>query len=139
MIIPPAVFGHELAGDIVGVGGGVKNFCKRGLQNLCEGLLFNNGAYAEYIRIPARIVETNTYNIPTNVGYHDAALMGPLACVVLGLEEADPREGDTVGIIGLGPIGLMLVKLAKLRGCRVVAVGRRAAQVQRAAASGADD
>ena len=83
MIVPPALFGHELAGDIVAVGEDVKGFrvgqrvvaansapclecyyCKRGLENLCEDLLFNNGAYAEYIRIPARIVKRNMYEIP---------------------------------------------------------------------------
>src|ERR1041384_7725908 len=136
MIVPPAVFGHELAGDVVAVGAGVTKFsvgdrvvaansapcdecyfCRRGLQNLCEDLLFNNGAYAEYIRIPARIVERNTYRIPRNVGYHDAALIEPLACVVRGFEETAPQAGDTVAIIGLGPIGLMFVKLAKLYRC----------------------
>ena len=158
MIVPPAVFGHELAGDVVAVGADVRKFkigqrvvaansapcddcyfCKRGLENLCEDLLFNNGAYAEYIRIPARIVEKNTYLIPEDVGYQDAALIEPLACVVRGFEESAPRKGDTVSIIGLGPIGLMFVKLAKLYGCRVVAVGRRKTQLDRAAALGADD
>ena len=133
MIVPPAVFGHELAGDVVAIGPDVKAFsvgqrvvaansapcedcffCRRGLQNVCEDLLFNNGAYAEYIRIPARIVESNTYQIPEHVSYHDAALIEPLACVVRGLEETAPRKGDTVAILGLGPIGLMFVKLAKL-------------------------
>src|SRR5690242_7965075 len=80
MIVPPALFGHELAGDIVAVGAGVEGFfkgqrvvaansapcfkcfyCRRGLENLCDDLLFNNGAYAEFIRIPARIVERNLY------------------------------------------------------------------------------
>jgi L-iditol 2-dehydrogenase len=149
MIVPPAVFGHELAGDVVTVGEGVSRFsvgqrvvaansapceecffCKRGLQNLCEDLLFNNGAYAEYIRIPARIVERNTYVIPAHVGYQDAALVEPLACVLRGLEESAPRAG---------PIGLMFVKLAKLYGCRVIAIGRRKTQLDRAAALGADD
>ena len=158
MIVPPAVFGHELAGDVVAVGEGVTRFsvgqrvvasnsapcgkcffCNRGLENLCEDLLFNNGAYAEYIRIPSRIVESNTYLIPYHVGYHDAALVEPLACVVRGLEETNPREGDTIAIIGLGPIGLMFAKLAKLAGCRVIAVGRRRTQLDRAAALGADE
>ena len=158
MIVPPAVFGHELAGDVVAVGEGVANFtvgqrvvaansapceacffCRRGLQNLCEDLLFNNGAYAEYIRIPARIVERNTYLIPSHVGYQDAALVEPLACVIRGFEETSPREGDTIAITGLGPIGLMFVKLAKLYGCRVIAVGRRKTQLDRAAALGADE
>lgn len=158
MIVPPAVFGHELAGDVVAVGEDVTRFsigqrvvaansapcetcffCRRGLENLCEDLLFNNGAYAEYIRIPARIVRSNTYEIPAHVGYQDAALIEPLACVVRGFEETDPREGDTIAIVGLGPIGLMFVKLAKLYGCRVIAVGRRKTQLNRAAALGADD
>src|ERR1700746_2408030 len=96
MIVPPAVFGHELAGDVVARGGedvrfamgkrvvaansapcDACYFCRRGQQNLCEDLLFNNGAYAEYIRIPARIVESNTYEIPPFVGYRDAALVEP--------------------------------------------------------------
>jgi L-iditol 2-dehydrogenase len=158
MIVPPAVFGHELAGDVVAVGEGVSRFslgdrvvaansapcekcfyCRKGLANLCEDLLFNNGAYAEYIRIPARIVERNTYPIPAHVGYQDAALVEPLACVVRGLDETLPRSGDTIAILGLGPIGLMFVKLAKLYGCRVIALGRRKTQLDRAAALGADE
>ncbi len=158
MIVPPAVFGHELAGDVVAVGDGVSRFsigqrvvaansapcdecffCRRGLQNLCEDLLFNNGAYAEYIRIPGRIVERNTHLIPDHVGYLDAALVEPLACVLRGLEETSPRAGDTLAVIGLGPIGLMFVKLAKLYGCRVIAIGRRPTQLDRAAALGADE
>jgi L-iditol 2-dehydrogenase len=114
-------------------------FCRRGLQNLCEDLLFNNGAYAEYIRIPARIVERNTYVIPAHVGYQDAALVEPLACVVRGFEETAPRVGDTIAVIGLGPIGLMFVKLAKLYGCRVIAIGRRKTQLIRAEELGADE
>src|SRR5436305_6597751 len=158
MIVPPAVFGHELAGDVVAVGEDVHNFtvgqrvvaansapcgqclfCNRNLENLCEDLLFNNGAYAEYIRIPARIVQRNTYVIPDKVGYQDAALVEPLACVVRGFEESAPQVDDTVAIVGLGPIGLMFVKLAKLYGVRRIAVGRRKTQLDRAAALGADD
>src|SRR5664279_1673455 len=139
MIVPPAVFGHELAGDVVAVGEDVTNvtvgqrvvaansapcgecfFCHKGLENLCEALLFNNGAYAQYIRIPARIVQRNTYLIPVKVGYQDAALVDPLACVVRGFEESAPRLGDTVAIVGLGPIGLMFVKLAKLYGLSLI-------------------
>src|ERR1700691_1655303 len=158
MIVPPALFGHELAGDIVAVGKDVCNFhvgqrvvaansapclecfyCKRGNENLCEDLLFNNGAYAEYIRIPARIVERNTYRIPHGVSYHDAALIEPLACVLKGFEETAPRPGDTIAILGLGPIGLMFVRLASLYGCRVIAIGRRRTQLDRAEAMGAHE
>ncbi len=158
MIVPPAVFGHELAGDVVAVGEDVKGFslgqrvvsansapceacyfCLRGQQNLCEDLLFNNGAYAEYIRIPGRIVERNTYEIPKHVSYQDAALVEPLACVLRGLEETGIRSGDTLAVIGLGPIGLMFVRLAKVYGARVIAIGRRQTQLDRAAAMGAEE
>ncbi|HLN04382.1 MAG TPA: zinc-binding dehydrogenase [Bryobacteraceae bacterium] len=158
MIVPPAVFGHELAGDVVSLGEGSTRFsvgqrvvaansapceecyfCRRGLENLCEDLLFNNGAYAEYIRIPARIVARNTYEIPAGVSYQDAALVEPLACVLRGLEETGVRAGDSLAIIGLGPIGLMFVRLAKLYGARVIAIGRRKTQLDRAAAAGADE
>jgi L-iditol 2-dehydrogenase len=158
MIVPPALFGHELAGDVVAVGEDVKGFrvgqrvvaansapcldcyyCKRGLENLCEDLLFNNGAYAEYIRIPARIVKRNMYEIPTHVSYQDAALIEPLACVMRGREETHVRPGDHVAVIGLGPIGLMFVRLAKIYGARVIALGRRPTQLERAARMGAEE
>jgi L-iditol 2-dehydrogenase len=159
MIKPPALFGHELAGDIVAVGRDVTGFepgqrvmaansapcgkcfyCVRGTENLCEDLLFNNGAYAEYIRIPARIVERNMYEVPSHISYQDAALVEPLACVIRGLEETGLRSGDTVAIVGLGPIGMMFVLLAKaIYKARVIAIGRRQTQLDRASAMGADD
>ncbi|MBZ5609716.1 MAG: zinc-binding dehydrogenase [Acidobacteriia bacterium] len=158
MIVPPALFGHELAGDIVAVGENVRGFrvgqrvvaansapcmecfyCKRGNENLCEDLLFNNGAYAEYIRIPARIVERNMYEMPAHVSYQDAALVEPLACVLRGLDETRIQSGDNVAVIGLGPIGLMFVRLAKAYGARVIAIGRRKTQLDRAAKMGADE
>jgi L-iditol 2-dehydrogenase len=158
MIVPPALFGHELAGDVVQVGAAVTKFrpgqrvvaansapcgncyyCRRGAENICEDLLFNNGAYAEYIRIPARIVEKNTYEIPPHVSYKDAALVEPLACVLRGVEETGVEAGDTVVVLGLGPIGLMFVRLAHVRGARVIAIGRRQTQLDRAAKMGAQE
>ena len=70
-------------------------YCKRGNENLCDDLLFNNGAYAEYIRIPARIVERNMYEIPSHVSYQDAALVEPLACVLRGLDETSIAPATT--------------------------------------------
>src|SRR6201981_3386653 len=118
MIRPPALFGHELSGDIVDIGPGVQGFemgqrviaansapcgncfyCQRGSENLCEDLLFNNGAYAEYIRIPERIVRKNMHEIPSHISYQDAALVEPLACVMRGLEESGVKPGDTVAVI----------------------------------------
>src|SRR5579862_2520612 len=159
MIRPPALFGHELAGDIVAIGSDVRGFqegnrivaansapcgacfyCLRQQENLCEDLLFNNGAYAEYIRIPGRIVEKNMHRIPAHVSYQDAALVEPLACVMHGLQETGLRPGDTIAVIGLGPIGMMFVRLAKaVYNARVIAIGRRQSQLDRAAGMGADE
>ena len=156
MIMPPALFGHELAGDVVAAGSAVRKFqvgqrvvaansapcgdcfyCKRDLENLCEDLLFNNGAYAEYIKIPGRIVEKNLYAVPEPVDYVDAALAEPLACVLRGIEESNVRKGDTVVVIGLGPIGLMFVRMLKVMGARVIAIARRQVQLDDAKRMGA--
>ncbi len=159
MIVPPALFGHELAGDIVKMGSEVRGFrpgqrvvaansapcgrcyfCERGQENLCGDLLFNNGAYAEYIRIPQRIVEKNMLEVPEHVSYQDAALVEPLACVLRGLEETGLKPGDTIAVIGLGPIGMMFVRIAKaVYGARVIAIGRRQPQLDRAKKMGADE
>ena len=114
-------------------------YCRRGLENLCDDLLFNNGAYAEFIRIPARIVERNMYELPAHVDYQDAALVEPLACVLRGLEETNIMPGDNVAVLGLGPIGSMFVRMAKVYGARVIAIGRRQSQLERAAHMGADE
>jgi L-iditol 2-dehydrogenase len=112
-------------------------FCLRGQQNLCEDLLFNNGAYAEYIQIPARIVEKNTLLIPNGVPLEHAALTEPLACVVRGLEETGARPGDTMVVIGAGPIGLMFMHVAELAGLEVIAVVKRDDQIATAKLFGA--
>jgi len=159
MIRPPALFGHELSGDVAAVGSDVSAFyvgqrvvaansapcgacyyCQRAQENLCQDLLFNNGAYAEYIRIPERIVGRNMHEIPAHVSYQDAALVEPLACVIRGLEETGVKPGDTVAVIGLGPIGMMFVRLAKaVYHARVIAIGRRRSQLDRASGMGADE
>ncbi len=158
MIQPPAIFGHELSGVVCQVGEQVEGFregmrvvaansapcnsclfCRKDMENLCEHLLFNNGAYAEFIRIPGRIVQKNLLVIPDHLGHQDAALVEPLACVMRGLEETGVHRGDSLAIIGLGPIGLMFVRLAKLRGASVIALGKRPSQLQAALRLGADD
>jgi L-iditol 2-dehydrogenase len=156
MLKPPMPFGHELAGVVAEVGAGVTVFregdsvvalnsapcdvcffCKHGQQNLCEDLLFNNGAYAEFIRIPARIVEKNTLLIPDGVPLEHAALTEPLACVVRGLEESGAHAGDTMVVIGAGPIGLMFMHVAQLAGVNVIAVVKREDQIAAAKLFGA--
>ena len=158
MLKPPVVFGHELAGVVAQVGAGVTRFrvgdrvlplnsapcdncffCRHAQQNLCENLLFNNGAYAEYMRIPARIVEKNTLLVPDNVPLQHAALTEPLACVILGLEASGARAGDTMVVIGAGPIGLMFIHAAQLSGVGVIAVVKREDQIAAARHFGATD
>ena len=156
MLTPPMPFGHEVAGVVSEVGAGVTDFhlgdrvvalnsapcdacffCTHGQQNLCEDLLFNNGAYAEYIRIPARIVEKNTLPVPDEVPLEQAALTEPLACVVRGLEESGAQAGDTMVVIGAGPIGLMFMHTAALAGVHVIAVVKRDDQIAAATLFGA--
>ena len=137
----PALFGHEYAGTIEAVGEGVTDFtvgmrvvatnsapcgtcfyCKRDMPNLCPELKDSlvNGAFAEYIRVPAPVVKWNTHPIPDSLSYRDAALTEPLACVVHGIEESNIRLGDTVVVIGAGPIGQMMIMLAKKYGASTV-------------------
>src|SRR3984885_9028562 len=156
MLKPPIPFGHELAGVVTEIGTGVASFhvgdrvvalnsapcdacffCLHGQQNLCEDLLFNNGAYAEFIKIPSRIVEKNTLLIPDGVPYEHAALTEPLACVVRGLEESGATAGDTMVVIGAGPIGLMFMHASELAGINVIAVVKREDQIATAKLFGA--
>lgn len=156
MIVPPALFGHELAGTVVEVGDGVEGFpsgsrvvalnsapcgqcyfCQHGQENLCDDLLFNNGAYAEFIRIPDRIVAKNTLHVPDHVPLEHAALTEPLACAVHGFEDSRPFPGATVAVIGGGPLGLMILHVAALSGCEVIAVVKHEGQVEAARQLGA--
>src|SRR5579872_1728175 len=156
MIVPPALFGHELAGTVVQAGAGVTDFapgnrvvalnsapcgecyfCERGQENLCDDLLFNNGAYAEYIRIPSRIVAKNTLHVPDHVPLEHAALTEPLACAVHGFEDSHPHPGDFVAVIGGGPLGLMMLHVASLAGCQTIAVVKHEGQAEAARQLGA--
>ncbi|MFX1605824.1 MAG: zinc-binding dehydrogenase [Promethearchaeota archaeon] len=137
----PALFGHEYAGTIEEVGAGVKDvevgmrvvatnsapcgdcfFCKKDMPNLCAKLKDSlvNGAFAEYIRVPEAVVRWNTHQIPDSLSFRDAALTEPLACVVHGIEESNIKMGDTAVVIGAGPIGQMLIMLAKKTGASTV-------------------
>jgi L-iditol 2-dehydrogenase len=114
-------------------------YCSRHQENLCDDLLFNNGAYAEYIRIPRRIVECNMLAIPPDVSFEEAAMVEPLACVLRGLHETGVEIGDTVVVIGGGPIGLMFIQVANAVGCKVIAVVKRDSQVTAARHMGAQE
>jgi L-iditol 2-dehydrogenase len=134
MLRPPTLFGHEAAGEIAALGEGVDGwavgdrvvannsapclhcfFCQRREYSLCQNLLFNNGTFAEYLKIPAPIVQQNLLAIPPGVSFGLAAMTEPLACVLHGLSRSGitPRAQDQpplrVAVIGDGAIGLMFV------------------------------
>jgi len=137
----PTVFGHEWAGDVAEVGEGVSwprkgmrvragnstpclrcKMCQKGNYNLCEDMMWLWGAYADYIKVPAHMVMVNMQEIPSHLGYEEAAITEPLACVLHGIEEARVRLGDTVAIIGAGPVGLLHLLTVKKMGAEKVIV-----------------
>jgi len=162
---PPITLGHEFSGTVAEAGKNATNrfkkgdrvavansapcnscfFCKSGKPNLCERLLealigFSvDGAYAEYIRVPAPIVKQNTYVIPDDVSFEEAALLEPLACAVNGNDAANIGLGDIVVILGSGPIGLIHLQLAKLKGAsKVIVTDMQAERLKIASKLGAD-
>ena len=139
----PSGFGHEFSGVVEKIGDGVDNvkvgdrvvcansapcgkcfYCRHEEYNLCENLDLLNGAYAEYIVVPERIVQKNTLILPEDLSFDKAAFCEPLANVVHGIERTNIKAGQTVGIIGIGPIGLMFARLAKLKGANTIVAGR---------------
>lgn len=158
MIVPPAVFGHELAGTICEVAGDASSFlagervvvansapcgscffCQNQQENLCDDLHFLNGAYAESVVVPARFVEKNLLRLKNETDFCDAALTEPLACVVQGIEDTRLRAGQRVLVIGAGPIGLMFVALARHLGCLLTVAGRGEARLRAAQNLGAGE
>jgi L-iditol 2-dehydrogenase len=155
---PPTLFGHEFSGDVVRVGANVTTFapgmrvvagntapcnecyfCKRGQPNLCDNLLVNLGAFAEYICVPGPIVRQNTFQVPDHVEYREAAIIEPLACVIHGQDLLQIEPGESVAIVGAGgPIGLMHLQLALRRGAYpVIAIDINEMRLKTAQALGA--
>jgi L-iditol 2-dehydrogenase len=133
----PTIFGHEWAGEVVEVGEGLEwprngmrvragnsapclhcAMCQMGKYNLCENMIWLWGAYAEFVKVPARMVLVNTQEIPSQISYLEAAITEPLACVLHGVEEAGVKLGDSVAIIGAGPIGLLHLLTVKRMGAK---------------------
>jgi L-iditol 2-dehydrogenase len=153
----PARFGHEVAGVVAAIGTGVTQcregdavvvansapcrrcyYCQRGRFSLCEDLLLLNGAYAEYLLVPARIVRQNLYRLSAGTSFTAAALSEPLACALHCIDTCQVAAGDTVVIIGSGPLGLLLAATARLRGARVIMTGRGAERLALAHHFGVD-
>jgi L-iditol 2-dehydrogenase len=151
----PTVFGHEFAGTVAAVGPGVGSVrpgdravaansapcgacaaCRRGRPNLCDDLLFVNGAYAEYIALPPRLVTENLVTVSPGADAARVAFAEPVACCLRAIDAAEARAGDTVVVLGHGPLGLLLGLLARAGGARVVLAGKTGPRLDRARALG---
>jgi L-iditol 2-dehydrogenase len=149
MLKPPTLFGHEAAGTIVQVGKGVTGwqvgdrvvannsapcgqcfFCQRQEFSLCPHLTWNNGTFAEYLRVPAPIVRHNLLRIPANLKMELAAMTEPLACVLHGVARSNAKAGDRVVVVGDGAIGLMFVAVLAQQGCEVWLAGGNNSRLQ---------
>lgn len=128
MLQLPTLFGHEAAGEIVAVGSGVTNwqvgdriiannsapcmkcfFCQRQEYSLCPNITWNNGTFAEYLKIPAAIVQHNMLRVPDELPLSLASMTEPLACVLHGVARSHVKPHDRVVVLGDGAIGLMFV------------------------------
>jgi len=158
-VAPPQILGHELAGTVVKVGRGVKKFkigdrvvsfhhipcgacfyCERKLFSQCAGYKKvgltagfdpNGGGFAEYVRAMPWIVERGMLALPADVTFEEATFVEPVNTCLKAVRKARVAAGETVLVIGQGPIGLLLMLLAKHEGARIFTsdpmAGRRAA------------
>ncbi len=152
----PAPFGHEAAGTIAAVGAGVTGFhvgepvavansapceacqpCRRGRPGLCEDLIYLTGAYAQFMRVPARITRRNVLPVAATTPMAVAALVEPVACAVRAVERSVAGAGDTAIVLGAGLQGAVITALLARRGCAVVTCDPHADRRDRARAFGA--
>lgn len=158
MIPMPGVFGHEFSGIISETGKGVRGFkagdkimavhsapclrcsyCRGKLYNLCENIMQTKvlGAFAEYLLLPAHIVKQNLFHKPDALSYEEAAFLEPLSCVIHGMQGLNIKPGNKVLVIGAGPIGLLHMLVARLKGAHVVIAARKKERLNFASGLGA--
>lgn len=137
---PPWIIGHEVAGEVIEVGRGVDSLgrgdrvavaagvpcgtchaCTKGWKHLCSNVkahgFHSPGGFAEFMAVDANAVQQNALNrIEDKISFDQAALAEPLSCVINGQDLVQTSPGDTVAIIGAGPIGCMHVEVARARG-----------------------
>jgi threonine dehydrogenase-like Zn-dependent dehydrogenase len=150
---PPVILGHEFAGEVTEVGAAVRNvsvgdravadpnltcgtcfYCRCSQENLCTDMVTTgmnrDGGMAEYCLVDSRTV----YRVPAILAFHEAAFAEPLACVLNGVERARVNPGETIGVVGLGPIGLLFTRALRLAGAgRVIGfeISRERAELAR--------
>jgi L-iditol 2-dehydrogenase len=140
----PMVLGHEVSGEVVQVGVGVEQYkegdrivvthhvpcnachwCLSGRHTDCDTLhttSFDPGGFAEYLRIPEINVNRGVFPIPDHVGYDEASITEPLACVYRGQRRANLQPGQNVLVLGSGLAGLIHINLARALGAgRIIA------------------
>jgi L-iditol 2-dehydrogenase len=157
----PAVFGHEVVGEVTALGAGVAGFavgdrvvaahhvpcgvchyCRRGSESMCAAFKASNldpGGFAEYVRVPEPNVRHAMFRVPPHVGDMAASFVEPLACCVRAVRRAGIRSGDTAVVVGLGSIGCLFVQLLKRAGALVVGCDTLAERVALARRLGVDD
>jgi len=159
MIPMPSIFGHEYSGIVETVGDGIEGFkpgtavmgvhsapcgscffCRRSEHQLCESLMESKvlGTFAEYLRLPPRVVRQNLFEKPDALSFQEAAFLEPLACVVHGIRKGELENSSRVVVIGAGPIGLLHLLVLKFMGKEVLVAGRRTARLHAATRLGAD-
>ena len=160
---PHQIIGHEMAGEVVQAGKLVTKFkpgdslaigadvpcgecvfCEAGIGNNCQinyamGYQFAGG-FAEYVLLNRMVVNYGpVHRIPNHVSYDEAALAEPLGCVLNALELSNIRLGDTVALIGAGPIGCMVIEVARKMGAsKIIVVQRSRPRLEIARKFGAD-
>lgn len=144
---PPQIFGHELAGTVVAVGPGVTRwkpgdrvmsfhhipcgkcfYCERRLFSQCKqykttgltgGFTPNGGGFAEYVKAMSWVTERGIVALPDNVSFEEATFIEPINTIAKALQKARVAAGESVVILGCGPIGLQLLMVAKLEGAKL--------------------
>lgn len=156
----PGPLGHEWAGYVAAVGAGVHGltpgtrivgtptapcgdcaYCLRGAENLCLHLFEHTalGAYGEYILIPRQIVNRNVHRLTSDNSNLHAAFIEPVACVVHGADQLHIAGDRTITFLGDGPMALIFVQVARLRGAgRIAVIGRHRQRLELAQQFGAD-
>ncbi|MEE4264566.1 MAG: zinc-dependent dehydrogenase [Desulfobacteraceae bacterium] len=154
----PLVPGHEIGAEVVEVGQAVRNFnpgdrvfiapkapcmqcdyCKNGHYPVCTGIKERlPGGFAEYVLVPNTLVAYGTYRLPDTISYEQSTFIEPLACVVRAQRLAGVKQGQTVMVLGCGMSGLLHIKLAKARNCRVIATDVNPGRLKLAAMLEAD-